>query len=549
AEEVVGRSVRTSLFVMLGAVGLVLLIACANVANLLLARAASRSREIAVRTALGASRGRVVRQLLTESMLLSLAGGAAGMLLAVWGVDAIIKLSPATIPRLAETSIDARVFLFALGVSALTGLIFGLAPALQASKTDLAVSLKEGGRGGSAGAAQGRMRAALVVSEVALSLMLLVGAGLLVKSFRELLTADPGYSPERVLAVTVALDTRRFADADSRAAYFREAVARIGGLPGVEAAGLTRLLPLGRSDIFNSFQIAGRPPFAPGASNGARSYTASPEYFRVLGIPLKRGRAFAASDTKDSTPVILINEAFARQHFDGREPLGQHIVIDGPDDRPLPPREIVGVVGNVRFEGFNAEEVPEYYVPFEQSPAAVSEVVVRAKGADAAALTPAVRGALKGVDPNLLIWETRTMDELIGRWTAPQRFNVALLGLFAALAALLAAVGIYGVMSYAVTQRTHEIGIRMALGARGRDVLRMVLRQGMLLTLGGLGLGLAGAFALTRLMSGLLYGVSPTDPLVFAAVSLLLAAVALLACLIPARRATKVDPMVALRYE
>ena len=547
-EDLVGQ-VRPALLILLGAVGLVLLIACANVANLLLARAASRSREMAVRTALGASRGRVVRQLLTESMMLSLAGGAAGLLLAVWGVDAIVKLSPATVPRLAETSIDARVFLFALGVSALTGVIFGLAPALQASKTDLAVSLKDGGRGGSAGAARTRVRAALVVSEVALSLVLLVGAGLLIKSFRQLLTTDPGYSPARVLAVTVALNTKRFADEESRAAYFREAVARLEQLPGVEAAGLTRLLPLGRSDIFNSFQIAGRPPFAPGARNGARSYTASPGYFRTLSVPLKRGRAFAASDVKNSTPVIVINEAFARQYFADQEPLGQHIVIEGPDNKPLPPREIVGVVGNVRFEAFNADEVPEYYIPFEQAPAPVSQVVVRARGEDAAALAPSVRSALKEVSPDLLLWETRTMEELVGRWTAPQRFNVALLGLFAALAMMLAAVGIYGVMSYAVTQRTHEIGIRMALGARARDVLAMVVRQGMVLTLAGLGLGLVGALALTRLMSGLLYGVSPTDPLVFAAVSLLLAAVALVSCLIPALRATRVDPMIALRYE
>ncbi|HEX8501471.1 MAG TPA: ABC transporter permease [Pyrinomonadaceae bacterium] len=546
-EDLVGP-VRPALLVLLGAVGLVLLIACANVANLLLARAASRSREIAVRTALGASRWRVVRQLLTESMLLSAAGGAAGLLLAVWGVEAIVRLSPATLPMLAETSIDTRVFLFALGVTALTGVVFGLAPALQASKADLSVSLKEGGRGGSAGAARARLRAALVVSEVALSLLLLVGAGLLVKSFRRLVTTDPGYSPARVLAVTVALNTQRFADGDARAAYFREAVARISQLPGVESAGLTRLLPLGRSDIWIDFEIAGRPPFAPGASHSGRSYIASPGYFRTLGIPLKSGRGFAETDAKNSPPVILINEALARKHFPGQEPLGRRLALS-PDDGKTVEREIVGVVGNVRFEAFNADEVPEFYVPFEQAPSAVSEVVVRAKGEDAAALSASVRGALKGVDPNLLIWETRTMDELVGRWTAPQRFNVALLGLFAALALLLAAVGIYGVMSYTVTQRTHEIGIRMALGARGRDVLTMVVRQGMLLTLAGLGLGLVGSLALTRLMSGLLYGVSPTDPLVFAAVSLLLAAVALVSCLVPARRATKVDPMVALRYE
>ncbi|MBV8856411.1 MAG: ABC transporter permease [Acidobacteria bacterium] len=547
-EDLVGQ-VRPALLILLGAVGLVLLIACANVANLLLARAASRGREIAVRTALGATRARVARQLLTESLLLSLTGGAAGLLLSVWGVEAIVKLSPATVPRLAETTIDARVFLFALGVSVLTGLVFGLAPALQASKTDLAESLKEGGRSGSAGARRNRLRSALVVAEVALSLVLLVGAGLLIKSFRQLVTTDPGYSPERVLAVLVALNTQKFADDDSRAGYFREAVARIKGLPGVESAGLTRLLPLGRSDIFNSFNIAGRAPFAPEERHSARSYTISPDYFHVLGIPLKRGRAFAEADGKNAPGVIVVNEAFVRDYFPGQEPLGQHVVIDGPDDKPLPPREVVGVVGNVHFESFNDEAQPEYYIPFEQAPAAVSQVVVRAKGGDAAALTPSVRAALKGVDPNLLIWETRTMDELVGQSVAPQRFNVALLGFFAALAMLLAAVGIYGVMSYTVTQRRHEIGIRMALGAQRKDVLRLVVRQGMLLTLLGLGLGLAGAFALTRLMTSLLYGVSATDPTVFAAVSLLLAAVALLACYVPARRATKVDPMVALRYE
>ncbi|MDT7781142.1 MAG: hypothetical protein QOC99_3654 [Acidobacteriota bacterium] len=546
-EDLVGQ-VRPALLVLLAAVGLVLLIACANVANLLLARAASRGREMAIRTALGATRGRVIRQLLTESMLLSLAGGAAGLLLAVWGVDLIVKLSPASVPRLAETSLDARVFFFTLAVSGLTGLLFGLAPALQASKTDLSVSLKEGGRGGTEGARRGRMRAVLVVTEVALSLVLLVGAGLLIKSFRQLVSTDPGYSPERVLALTIALNTKKFADGDSRAGYFRAAVERVGQLPGVDAAGVTRLLPLGNRDIFSKVNIGGRPPFEPGTHNSARSYTVSPEYFRVMSIPIRRGRTFAGTDAKDSPPVVIINEVLARKYFTGQEPLGQRLVIEDADDKPIE-REIVGVVGSVRYEGLNGDEVPEFYIPFQQAPEAVMEVVVRSKGQDAAALTAPVRAALKGVDPNLLVWETRTMDELVGRSVAPQRFNVALLGLFAALALALAAVGIYGVMSYTVTQRTHEFGIRMALGAQSRDVLRMVVRRGMLLTLFGLGLGLLGAFALTRLMSSLLYGVSATDPLVFAAVSLLLATVALVSCLVPARRATKVDPMIALRYE
>ncbi|MDT5156913.1 MAG: hypothetical protein QOH51_1270 [Acidobacteriota bacterium] len=546
-EDLVGQ-VRPALLVLLAAVGLVLLIACANVANLLLARAASRGREMAIRTALGATRGRVIRQLLTESMLLSLAGGAAGLLLAVWGVDLIVKLSPASVPRLAETSLDARVFFFTLAVSVLTGLLFGLAPALQASKSDLSVSLKEGGRGGTEGARRGRMRAVLVVTEVALSLVLLVGAGLLIKSFRQLVSTDPGYSPERVLALTIALNTKKFADGDSRAGYFRAAVERVGQLPGVDAAGVTRLLPLGNRDIFSKVNIGGRPPFEPGTHNSARSYTVSPEYFRVMSIPIRRGRTFAGTDAKDSPPVVIINEVLARKYFTGQEPLGQRLVIEDADDKPIE-REIVGVVGSVRYEGLNGDEVPEFYIPFQQAPEAVMEVVVRSKGQDAAALTAPVRAALKGVDPNLLVWETRTMDELVGRSVAPQRFNVALLGLFAALALALAAVGIYGVMSYTVTQRTHEFGIRMALGAQAGDVLRMVVGRGMLLTLFGLGLGLAGAFALTRLMSSLLYGVSATDPLVFAVVSLLLATVALVSCLVPARRATKVDPMIALRYE
>jgi putative ABC transport system permease protein len=546
-EDLVGEY-RAPLLVLLGAVGFVLLIACANVANLLLARAASRSKEMAIRTALGAGRLRIARQLLTESLLLALAGGGLGLLLAVWGVDALVRLSPANVPRLSETSLDARVLVFTFAVSLLTGVVFGLVPALQASKTDLAGSLKEGGRGGTSGAARSRLRSLLVVAEVALSLVLLIGAGLFLRSFARLLGTDPGYSPERVLALTVALDTKKYTDGDSRAEFFGRAVEAVRAVPGVEAAAVTRLLPLGNRDTFDTFEIAGRPS-PPGERRAARFYAVSPDYFRVMSIPVLRGRAFADTDTSKSPRVMVVNEAFVREFFGGADPTGQRIVLDDADGTQLPPCEIVGVVGSVRYERLNDRERPEFYAPFRQSPDFAMEVVVRSRASDAAALAPPVRAALKGVDGNLLIWETRTMDELVGRSVAPQRFNVALLGVFACVALLLAAVGLYGVIAYTVALRTHEIGIRVALGARPRDVVRMVVGHGMGLTLAGIALGLAGSLALARLVSGLLYGVSATDPPTFILVPLLLAAVALAACLVPARRATKVDPLVALRHE
>src|ERR1043166_4428568 len=546
-EDLVGEY-RAPLLVLLGAVGFVLLIACANVANLLLARAASRSKEMAIRTALGAGRLRIARQLLSLSLLLALAGGGLGLLLAVWGVDALVRLSPANVPRLSETSLDARVLVFTFAVSLLTGGVFRLVPALRASKTDLAGSLKEGGRGGTSGPARSRLRSLLVVAEVALSLVLLIGAGLFLRSFARLLGTDPGYSPERVLALTVALDTKKYTDGDSRAEFFGRAVEAVRPGPGGEAAAVTRLLPLGNRDTFDTFEIAGRPS-PPGERRAARFYAVSPDYFRVMSIPVLRGRAFADTDTSKSPRVMVVNEAFVREFFGGADPTSPRIVLDDADGTQLPPCEIVGVVGSVRYERLNDRERPEFYAPVRQSPDFAMEVFVRSRASDAAALAPPVRAALKGVDGNLLIWETRTMDELVGRSVAPQRFHVALLGVFACVALLLAAVGLYGVIAYTVALRTHEIGIRVALGARPRDVVRMVVGHGMGLTLAGIALGLAGSLALARLVSGLLYGVSATDPPTFILVPLLLAAGAPPACLVPARRATKVDPLVALRHE
>ena len=546
-EDLVG-DIRPALLVLLGAVGFVLLIACANVANLSLARSAARSREIAIRTALGASRVRVVRQLLTESLLLSLCGGAVGLMLALWGVDLLVAASPPDIPRLAEIGIDARVLVFTLGVSILTGIVFGIAPALQISKHDLNESLKEGGRGATEGLRRNRVRSLLVVSEVALSLMLLVGAGLLIKSFRRLLETDPGYDTEHVLAADIALSRARYPEPERQAAFFQQAIQRVASLPGVEAAGVTSLLPLGGADTKISFNIEGRPSFPKGEAPAARYQIASPDYFRVMNIPLRKGRSFTEQDAKDSPPVVVVSEAFARRFFADEDPIGKRVLIDTAGENPLP-REIIGVVGDVRHGGLDAKTEMGFYVPHLQSPARNLELVVRSSSIEPSLLAGGVRGVIKEIDKDQLIWEMRTMSGLAARSVAPRRFNVWLLGIFALVALALATVGIYGVIAYSVAQRTHEIGLRMALGARPADVLRLVVGQGMRLVLIGVGLGLLGAFALTRVMTSQLYGVSATDPLTFAVVALTLATVALLSCLVPARRATKVDPMVALRYE
>jgi len=526
----------------------VLLIACANVANLLLARAASRHREMAVRTALGAGRWRVVRQLLTESLLLAAFGGTLGLLLAMWGTDLLVAASPQDIPRLKEVGLDPRVVVFTSAVTILTGVLFGLAPALQVSKVELAESLKEGSRGSTEGGGRRRVRSLLVVSEVAISLLLLVVAGLLIKSFARLHEVNPGFNPENVLTAGLSLSRTKYQTPEQQANFFREAERRAGEAPGVVAVGLVDVLPLSGDNSTSTFFVDGRPLLTGAEKPSANYRVISPNYFGAMGIPLMRGRAFGERDAKDSPAVIIINDAFARKHFPGEDALGKRIIIEtDPSVDPDPPaREVVGVVGDVRQMSLEARAVPDFYVPYLQAPERVMYLVARSASDTAAS---SLRGAVKEVDREQYIPDIEPMSRYLADSVAQRRFQMMLLGLFAAVALVLAGVGLYGVMSYTVTQRTHEIGLRMALGAQMGDVLKMVVRQGLFLALVGVALGLVAAFAMTRAISSLLYEVSPTDPATFAGVAALLVAVTLLSCIIPARRATKVDPMVALRYE
>ncbi|MDQ3254316.1 MAG: ABC transporter permease [Acidobacteriota bacterium] len=544
-ERVVGN-LRPALLVLLGAVSLVLLIACANVANLLLGRAASRQKEIAVRTALGASRARVIRQLLTESLLLGLLGGGLGLLLAHWGVDLLVALSPADTPRLKEIGIDSQVVIFTLAASLLIGLIFGLAPALQASKLNLNEALKAGGRSATADVRHNRVRSLLVVCEVALSLVVLVGAGLLIKSFLRLQEVEPGFDASNLLTAQISLAVAKYDSTAKQAAFFGRMIEHLEALPGVQAVAVANDLPIAGRDQTSNPRIEGRAS-VPGEEPLVGVHMVNHSYFQAMGIQLLKGRLFSAADVDGSQPVAIINETMARRLFPNDDALGKQMRFSDLSSKERW-KEIVGVVGNVKHNGLDAEPYMETYTPYLQNQISSMMIAVRSTS-DPANLTAAVRSAILEIDKDQPISSVKMMDQVLSDSIAPRRSSMSLFGFFAAVALALATVGIYGVMSYSVTERTHEIGIRMALGAQRMDVLRFVIGQGMLLTLIGVAVGLVATFALTRVMSSLLYGVSATDPVIFIGVALLLATVALLACYIPARRATKVDPMVALRYE
>jgi putative ABC transport system permease protein len=543
-ESLVG-ALRPSLLILTGAVAFVLLIACANVANLMLSRATSRQKEIAVRTALGASRRQIIRQLLTESVLLSVIGGALGFGLSVWLTRLFIAISPPNSPRFDEIQIDTRVFLFTFGVTILTGLLFGLVPALQTSRINLNQGLGAT-RGSSTSESQNRFGNVLIVSEIALSFMLLVGAGLLVKSFLRLRDVSPGFNPSNV--ITTRLSTAgKYPSGAPRAQLFQQAVDKIKTVPGVVAVGGVLSLPLG-GDAFNvgrSFIREGR-PMTPEESSNAGYLVITPDYFRAMQIPLTTGRAFSDQDSDQSPKVLIINQTMARQSWPGENPIGKRVTIWRDEKFP---REIVGVVGDTKAT-LDTDPGPQMYVPYAQDPNWGSlTLVVRTTSSDPAGLAPALRNEIRSLDKALPLYNVKTLEEVVATDVAPRRSSMLLFAAFATVALLLSVIGIYGVTAYHVTHRTHEIGIRMALGAQLRDVLTLILKRGVLLAFAGLGLGLAGAFALTRLMATLLFGVKPVDALTFAVVSVGVMAVAVIACYIPARRATKVDPLIALRYE
>jgi len=544
--------VQPSLLVLLGAVAFVLLIACANVANLLLARAASRQKEIAIRTALGASRLRVVRQLLTESVALSLIGGALGILLAMWGAELLLAVIPNNVPWVTEIALDRNVFGFTLGASVITGIVFGLVPALHASSPDLNETLKEGGRGSTAG--RQRARSVLVVAEVALALVLLIGAGLMLKTFSRLRQIDAGFNPKNLVSMMLSLSPVRYSDSPKSRAFFKQLEQRLTALPDIESAAFTTSVPLNGATV-TSLLMDGETFTTYGDHRLTVQSSVGVGFFQTMNMPILKGRSFTEQDTDKTPLVVVIDENMARELFPDKDPIGQHILINEGTLR----FEVIGVVGHIKHLSWEADAQSkiryQMYSDYNQIPdeffaqvTRTMSLVARAKS-DPARLVPAIRRQVSDVDSDQPIYNVKLMNELISNSVSQQRFAMTLLVVFASLAILLAGVGIYGVTSYSVTQRSHEIGIRMALGARRGDVLNMVVTQGLKLVLLGVAIGLGGAFALTRVMAGLLFGVSATDALTFLVTSLALTGVAVAASLIPARRATKVDPMVALRYE
>jgi len=540
--------VRPALLMLLGAVGFLLLIACANVANLLLARSSTRLKEIAIRTALGAGRGRIVRQLLTESVVLSLLGGALGLLVAFWGIDALLALSPGNIPRLESVGIDRQVLLFTLGVSLVTGIVFGLAPALTVSNPNLNEMMKESGRSSSEGGRGRRLRNALAVAEIALSLVLLVGAGLLIKSFLRLQDVKPGFNPENLLAVELVLPATKYAENPQVVNFYDQLLQQMAQQPGVQGATATSALPLGGGGDVFAFSVEGRTRASTERVPDAETRTISPDYFRTLQIPLRSGRLLDERDNENAPRAVVVSESLARKYFPGEDPVGKRITFGDPQASDVIWLNVVGIVGDVHQSGLDEEPYAQVYRSYRQSPRRGLTVIVRTAGAPLGMLD-VLRSQVRALDPQQPLYNARTAEQVLDESISRPRFNMLLVTILAAVAMILATVGIYGVISYMVTQRTHEIGIRMALGARPLDVFRMVLRQGLLIALLGVGGGLVASFALTRLLSSLLYDVRPTDLVTFASVSILLTAVVLLACYIPARRATRVDPMVALRYE
>ncbi len=547
-QQIIGN-VKPILLVLLCTVCFVLLIACANVANLLLARSAARQKEIAIRTALGASHWRLLRQLLTESTVLALLGGALGTLLALWGVDLLVSRLPeaqlGAMPYLRGLSLNTTVLIFTVAISLLTGTVFGLAPALQSSKLNLQETLKEGGRTSNAGSHQ-RLRNLFVVSEIALALLLLVGAGLMMKSLMRLLEVSPGFNPDNVLTMRVPLPMTKYPEDANLIAFHRELMERVESLPGVKGVATVSVIPLTGGNT-SRFMAEDKPAPPPGTELEANIRDITPNYFEVMNVPLVRGRFFTEADKEDSPPVVIVNQTFANRLYPGEDAVGKRLLIPSVQ---VPPIEIVGVVGDEKVTRMDTATTPVLYGPYLQGPNRMLNLVVRTSS-DPLMITNAVRGQIQSLDADLPIFDVRTMQEVIDRSpsTFLRRYPAFLIGTFAAVSLFLAIIGIYGVISYSVTQRTHEIGVRMALGAQRKDIFKLIVGQGMTLALLGVGAGLLAAFVLTRFLESLLFNVSAKDPLVYAGVSLLLVAVALLACYIPARRAMRVDPMVALRYE